>query len=396
MTTFDDEPSLVELFDPAWAADPYPYYRHLRERHPVYWDAPLRSWVVTRFEDIVGLSRDGALSEDRITPFHRRLSPARQTAMEPLAAVLRDMMLFNDAPRHTALRAMARSGFSRRATERLRATIEATVAGLLDAVGPAGQLDVVADVAQPLTRTVIADLLGLAEEDRWLLDDWSSLLHEYFTQSDAQNERIARLREVFDRMAARPACPHHDDLVRHMVAGAGTADEMFANFLLVIDAGQVTTTYLVPNAVRALLQFPDQLRLLAQRPELLPGAAHELMRYDSSVQFTSRIAVADLDVGGHLVRAGQPVTLVLGSGNRDPERFAEPDRLDVTRDAHAQLSFGHGRHYCLGAPLGLAEIEIVIGAMLGRLPDLRLGAAPLRWHESINFRFLQALPVSFG
>jgi cytochrome P450 len=391
----DDDPSLVELFDPAWADDPYPFYRHLRRHHPVYWDAPLRSWVVTRYDDIVALNRDGALSEDRITPFHQRLSPAKRAAMDPLATVLRDMMLFNDAPRHTELRGMAKAAFSRRATDRLRASIAATVERLLDAAVPAGRLDVVGDLSQPLTRTVIADLLGLAEQDRWLLDDWTSLLHEFFTQSDAQTGRLTRLRAVFDAMLDRRACAHHDDLVQHLMAGGGTAEEMYANFLLVIDAGQVTTTHLIPNAVRALLRFPDQLELLVRHPELLPSAAHELMRYDSSVQFTSRIATADLTVGGHTVRAGQPVTLLLGSGNRDPERFADPDRLDVTRDARGQLSFGHGRHYCLGAPLGLAEIEIVLAALTTRLRNLRLTAAPLRWHQSINFRFLRELPVSF-
>jgi pimeloyl-[acyl-carrier protein] synthase len=392
-----DDPSLVELFEPQWTADPYPYYRLLREQHPVYWDGPLRSWVLTRYEDIAALGRDPRLCEDRITPFYNRLSPAKRVAMAPLAGQLRDMMLFADVPRHTALRGLTKGAFTRGAIERLRGSIVATVRDLLERAGPAGRLDLVGDFAEPLTRAVIADLLGLSEDDRVLLDDWTSLLHEFFTQSSAENGRLTQLRKVFDTMVADREREPAPDLVSHMIAAGGQAspDAMFANFLLIIDAGQVTTTHLIPNGVRALIQFPDQWDLLCGRPELVPEAAHELMRYDSSVQFTTRVATADIEVGSAVIRAGDAVTLLLASGNRDPERFPDPDRLDVTRDARGHLSFGHGIHYCLGAPLGLAEIELALAALTKRLRGLRLADPVLRWQESINFRFLRALPLTF-
>ena len=194
-------------------------------------------------------------------------------------------------------------------------------------------------------------------------------------------------------MLDRRACAHHDDLVQHLMAG-GARSRMYANFLLVIDAGQVTTTHLTPTRSGRCCASRTSWSCRAASRAVLPAAAHELMRYDSSVQFTSRIATADLTIDGHTVRAGQPVTL-LRLRQPDPERFADPDRLDVTRDARGQLSFGHGRHYCLGAPLGLAEIEIVLAALTTRLRNLRLTATSLRWHQSINFRFLRELPVSF-
>lgn len=171
---------------------------------------------------------------------------------------------------------------------------------------------------------------------------------------------------------------------------------MFANFLLIIDAGQVTTTYLIPNAVRALLQQPAALAGLRDDATVLAAAAHELMRFDSSVQFTTRICREPLRLGPLSVRPGEAVTLLLASGNRDPRRFPDPDRLDWGRDARGHLSFGHGAHYCLGAGLALAEIEIVLSVLKPRLPGLRLCGGDLSWHESINFRFLKHLPVAFG
>lgn len=389
-------PTLAELFEPEWLGDPYPFYRRLRESHPIYRDDVLQSWVITRHDDITALSTDERLTEDRVTPFQSRLTPDTRAAMRPLADLLQNMMLFATGPRHAALRNLARSGFSRRVIADLRASIQAHVADLCDRALPAGEIDLVGDLAAPLTKTVIAEMLGLPEEHRHLLDDWQSLLHVYFTQSDAETARLGRLRAVFDELTADGDPP---GLLGHMMAAeppdGHDPDVVFANFLLIIDAGQVTTTHQIPNAVLALLRNPDQLDLLTARPELRGPAAEELMRYDSAVQFTARTAQSDIDVHGHRIPAGDQVTLLLGSGNRDDRRFPDPDRLDVTRDARGHLSFGHGRHYCLGAALALAETELVLDALLSRTRDLRITEPELEWHETINFRFLKGLPVAF-
>jgi pimeloyl-[acyl-carrier protein] synthase len=393
-----EEPTLLTLYQPEWVVDPYPYYRRLRESHPVFWDEPLGSWVVTRYDDIVALSRDPRLSEDRVSRFRDHLSAPKREALRQLGDALSDMMLFNNAPRHTELRRMVKGAFSRSATARMRESMARDTEALLDRVAAAGELDVVSDLSQPLSKIVIANLLGIPDEERYLLDDWASLLHEFFTQSTAQVDRLLRLRRIFDAMAQNTAGAG-EHLLAHMLSccpeGAERHDVLFANFLLIIDAGQVTTTYLVPNAVRALLQHPGQLELLRGDGGLMPEATHELMRFDSSVQFTTRIAREELEVGGHVIRDGEPVTLLLGSGNRDPDRFPDPDRLDLTRNAAGHLSFGHGAHYCVGAPLALVEVDVVISAMLRRLPGLRIAAPRLRWHDSINFRFLRRLPVRF-
>lgn len=392
----DGAPTLVDLFAPEWAADPYPFYRRLREHHPVYHDDVLRAWVVSRHDDITALSTDDRLTEDRVTPFQARLAPETRALMRPLAGLLTDMMLFATGPRHTALRGLAKAGFSRRVVAELRTSIERHVARLCDRLLPRGEIDLVGDLSAPLTTTVIAEMLGLPPEHRHLLDDWQSLLHVYFTQSGEESERLARLRDVFDELAAGKDPPA---LLGHMLAAgspeSGDLDVVFANFLLIIDAGQVTTTHQIPNAVRALLSHPGQLELLRDRPELRGPAAEELLRYDSAVQFTARTARADIELRGRRISAGDQVTLLVGSGNRDEETFPDPDRLDVTRDAKAHLSFGHGRHYCLGAALALAETEAVLDALLSRTRDLRITAPELEWHETINFRFLKELPVAF-
>jgi cytochrome P450 len=391
--------SLLELYQPEWMRDPYALYRFLRERTPIYWDDIMATWVVLRHADIVELSRDPRLSEDRVTPFFNRLSPERRAGIAPLAHALGNMMLFNNPPRHTILRGMMREAFTRRAIEELRPSIQAKVAGLLDQAVPRGRLEVIGDLAEPLAQGVIADLLDFPHEDRHLLAGWTSLLHEFFMQSAAEVDRIGRIRRVFDRILARRRRAPGTDLVSRMIAARGefeaTDDELFANFLLIIDAGQVTTSHLIANGLRALLQHPDQMSQLRARPELLPNAVNELMRFDSSVQFTTRIAAADIEAGEHLIGPDEPVTLVLGSGNRDPEKFAEPDRLDITRPAKEHLSFGFGPHYCLGAGLGLVEIQAALGALLARVRELRLDSTEARWRESINFRFLVELPVSF-
>ncbi|MGH3501658.1 MAG: cytochrome P450 [Nocardioidaceae bacterium] len=397
VTVNTGEPTLLALYQRELVVDPYPFYRELREHHPIFWDEPLGSWVISSYADIVALSRDTRLSEDRVTRVREHMSPNKREELRQLGDALSDMMLFNGAPRHGELRGMVKGAFSRSAIETARETIRAQTQSLLDRGAGRGELDIVADLSQPLTKTVIASLLGIPDGSRYLLDDWVSLLHEFFTQSTAQVPRLRSLRRVFEEMITNGP---GERLLAHMLSccpdrSRRSRDLMFANFVLVIDAGQVTTTYLVANAVRALLHHPDQWELLRRAPRLPRGAASELMRFDTSVQFTTRIAVQGFELRGYAVRRGDPVTLLLGSGNRDPGHFPDPDRLDLSRNSTGHLSFGYGAHYCVGAPLALLEIEVVLESIVRRLAGPRIATPRLRWHDSINFRFLTSLPVRF-
>lgn len=393
-------PSLLDLHHPDWTRDPYPLYHRMRQHAPVLWDELMRSWIVLGHQEIARLSKDERLSGARIRDFHAQLPPAARGDLEPLARALSDMMLFNEPPRHTRLRRLIRPGLTPRFIREMRPLIESTVDSLLSGVADRGEMDVIRDFSEPLSRDVIARLAGVPDHAAGLLENWQGLLHEFFSQSSAQVPRVNALRAAFDEVAEQRERGHAEDvfsriIAEQLAAEEFTEDEVFANFLLLIDAGQATTTHLIGNAVLALLRNPDQLALLREAPELTRDATHELMRYDSSVQFTSRVALADLELAGQHIRQGQTVILVLGAGNRDPRRYPDPDRLDVRRKATDHLSFGHGIHYCLGASLALAEIEIAVRELLRRTEDLHLAEPEPSWMDSINFRFAKALPVRF-
>lgn len=390
--------TLMNVLHPDWYGDPYPLYHALRQQHPVYWDEWLQTWVVLSHEAITRLLKDRRLSNAKIDDFYRRLSPRAQTELAPLARALADMMVFADPPRHTRLRRLVRSGFTPRFVREIRTRIRLSARRLLRELEEPAEFDLIEEYAKPLTRDTIAELTAVPDEVLHLLDDWRGLTHEFFVQSDAQIGRILKLRETFLTRLPTRRRGTGDDLFSRMIAeeittGDHTDDEVFANFLLLIDAGLSTTTYLLGNAVRALLLHPRQLALLRDDHSRMPGAVTELMRYDNSVQYTTRIALDDLDIEGCAVRRDQSVTLVLGAGNRDPDRYDDPDRLDISRTVD-NLSFGHGIHYCLGAVLAHAEVEIGITELLRRTPSLTQVPHDPQWLESINFRFLKRLPVS--
>lgn len=393
--------SLLNVLTGQWAGDPYGMYRELRERGPIQWDEWMSCWLVLGYDEITALATDDRLSGARIEGFYEQLSPVARRELEPLKTALSNMMLFTEPPRHARLRQLIRPGLTPRFIRTMRQEITDLVTGLLDAVDPAAGFDVIGEFSEPLTRNVIARLAGVPRDRTSLLANWQGgLLHAFFTQSRDQNERIAALREVFDEGARARRDGTADDLFSEIVAGrlAGgeyTDDEVFANFLLLIDAGQATTTNLIGTAVLALIDHPDQQALLRQRPKLTAGAVHEFLRYDSSVQFTSRVATADLQIAGTRIERGQSVALVVGSGNRDPRHYPDPDRLYVTRKANDHLSLGHGLHYCLGAALAHAEIEIAVAELLRRTGSLRLTKEP-EWLETVNFRFLKELRVRAG
>lgn len=386
------------LFPPR--RNPYPHYHQLGELGPVLWDTWLRSWLVLGHEEISRLLKDARLSGIRLDAFYEQLPATARTEMAVLKRALSDMMLFNEPPRHTRLRQLIKPSLIPVFIREIRSAIEQITDALLDRAIPNGGMDVIRDLSEPLTREVIARLAGVPEHGKPLLNGWQGLLHEFYSVSTTQIPRVTALRSLFDSGAHARRTGLATDGFSGMIADQligdhYTEDEIFANFLLLIDAGQATTTHQIANAVLALCEAPDQQRLLRERPDLAASAAHEFMRFDSAVQFTSRVAAADIEIGGQRIRSGDSVALVLAAGNRDPRRYEDADRLDVTRRAFDHLSFGHGIHYCLGASLALAETEIAISRLLARTCDLRVAERELDWLDSINFRFLRRLPLSF-
>lgn len=389
--------SLYSLFEPELQADPYPFYQRLRTEAPVYWDSLMQSWVITRYKDVVAALHDPRLSEERISPFLDQLLEERRAKLAPLADVLLRMMLFQDPPGHTRLRGIVARAFTPRSMEAMRQSIQQLTDTLLDSVQDAVQVDLIHDFAAPLSAAVIANLLDVPEEHRHRFRNWESLLKDFFSQSMQGVENIVNLKKYFNDVVLKQQNLTEGSLLSVIMDAYNhkqlDVDDLFAIYVLIFDAGQVTTTNLIGNGMLALLRAPDQLSALRADPDLIVPAVNELLRYDGPVQFTTRIARDTFDVDGKRIMKGQSVTLSIGAANHDPAQFVNPDKLDITRQQNRHLGFGYGIHFCLGASLALIEAQIAISTLLRRRPTLRLVREP-QWQENINFRFLETLLVA--
>jgi cytochrome P450 len=398
--------SLYHLLDPEVLANPYPLYHRLRTEAPVHWDAFLHAWVVTRYADVIRVLRE--FSANR-TPTPEQLSAMDLSAMNPIARVMVRQMLFLDPPDHTRLRALASAAFTPSRVERLRSHIHEIVDGLLDPVVGAGRMDVIADLAAPLPAIVTAEMFGVPAADHKQLKAWSADFAEMLGNFQHNPDRFPRVLRSVEGMTAyfgaaireqrdRP----RDGLIHAMmeaeVEGSRLSDEeIVANLIVTMVGGQETTTNLIGNGVLSLLRHPGELERLRADPALVPSAVEELLRYESPSQHTARLAPDEVEMGGKQIRKRQAVIAVMGAANRDPERFPDPDRLDITRTDNRHVAFGWAAHFCFGAPLARLEGQIAFDTILRRLPDLALEpAAPLVWRHNLGLRGLTALPVVFG
>ncbi len=398
------DPVVYNPYLPGVLADPYPHYRELRREAPVHW-SPLGFWVFTRFADAARIlsDRSFAMSEPREwseAAGYRYESPATVAVMESLGR----MMLFKNPPDHTRLRGLVSKAFTARAIEALRPRIAEIVAELLARVRDAGKMDVIADLAYPLPAMVIAEMLGVPAEDRDQFRLWSRDLAPTIDpmilpdQVERAAVAIERFADYFTHLIAARRAEPRSDLLSAMIAAEEQGDrlsvpELLSNAMLLLNAGHETTTNLIGNGTLALLRNPSELERLRRDPTMLPSAIEECLRYDSPVQMTGRRSKVACEVGRTPIGAGQQVIVLIGSTNRDPERFPDPERLDVGRADNDHLSFGGGSHYCLGANLARLEGQIAIGALVRELPRLRLATDSPEWRETLTLRGLKALPV---
>lgn len=404
-TDFDPMLSLHRLLDPEVLADPYPLYRKLRERDPVAWDPFLHAWVVTSYAEVVTVLH--RFSADR-TPTPEHLRAMGLGSLEPVAQVMVRQMLFMDAPAHTRLRGLCSSAFTSRRVETLTAHIQEIADDLLDRVLPQGRMDVVNDFAAPLPAIVTAELMGLPPEDHDQLKNWSADFAEMLGNFQHNPDRVGRvLRTVRDMVSYFRAAIQEqlrsprEGLIRHLmnanVDGSRLSEEeVIANIIVTMVGGQETTTNLIGNGMLTLLRRPEALAQLRDDPSIIEPAVEELLRYESPSQHTARLAPDDLELGGKQIRKREAVMAVMAAGNRDPDRFPDPDRLDLTRPNNRHLAFGWGPHFCFGAPLARIEGQIAFSTLLRRLPNIALEPQPLAWRQNLGLRGLMALPVSFG
>lgn len=398
--------SLYHLLDPDVLANPYPLYHRLRTEAPVHWDPFLHAWVVTRYTDVVHVLH--YFSANR-TPNPEQLSAMGLSALNPIAEVMVRQMLFMDPPDHTRLRGLASAAFTVRRVERLRSHIQEIMDGLLDQVIAKGRMDLIADFASPAPAIVTAELLGVPVADHDQLKTWSADFAEMLGNFQHNPDRFPKiLRSVQDmssyfRSAMQEQKLHpRDGLVSAMMAASVdgaklTEDEIIANLIVTMVGGQETTTNLIGNGMLTLLRNPDSLERLRSNPALMPSAIEELLRYESPSQHTARLAPEEVILGGKSIKKRQAVIAVMGAANRDPERFPDPDRLDIERPDNRHVAFGWAAHFCFGAPLARLEGQIALATILRRLPNLSLDTtAPLEWRHNLGLRGLNALPLRFG
>jgi cytochrome P450 len=390
------------LVDPAVLADPHPALAALREGGPVQRIDTSRGvpvWMVTRYDDVLAALSDPRLSND---PHH-----ARDLTEALRGDFLSRSMIGADPPAHTRLRRLVSKAFTARRVEGLRPRIQEITDALLDRITPRGRAELVGEFALPLPVTVIGELLGVPEADRDRFRTWTDemLDRPFDPRSDMALVTAARERMhgyLGDLVAAKRAEPADDlltDLVQTTDEGERLdAQELLAMTFLLLIAGYVTTVSLIGNGTLALLRHPDQLDALRGDPSLVPSAVEELLRFDGPVNpGLTRFALEDLKIGGVTIPRGDMVLLSIAAADRDPARFPEPDRLDVGSADPGHLAFGHGAHYCLGAPLARLEGQVAFAALLTRLPDLALatGVDALRWSGGGVLRGLRELPVTF-
>ncbi len=394
-------------FLPDVHANPYPMYHQLRAEDPVHWSALMEAWILSRYDDVVLVLTDPRFSADRRQARNRFAEMMEQQEQEFGPMGRTQTMLTSDPPEHTRLRRLVSKAFTARAVENLRPRIQEIVDGLLDEVRDRGRLDVIWDLAYPLPVIVIAEMLGVPPQDRAQFKQWSTdvvaTLGGPFTPPQVlERARTAMLElaEYFRGVITQRRHQPREDLISGLIAAEEqgqvlSEDELLATCILLLVAGNETTTNLIGNGMLALLRNPDQLQRLQNDPSLIQPAVEELLRYAGPVHGTGRVAKEELEIGGRRIQEGQVVFALLGAANRDPARFEDPDVLDLGRQPNPHVALGDGIHFCLGAPLARAEAQIAIGTLLQRCRSPRLEVAEPQWGGTFIIRGLKSLPVSF-
>lgn len=421
MTTFIDvaggdsaaEALVFNPFDPGFRIDPYPVYTRLLNEAPIH-QTPFGGYAFARYDDCQAILRDHRRwsSDGRRSPNYEILRQAVRATLGPEADLIDESVrpfLFLDPPDHTRLRRLVNQAFTPRAVESLRPRIQEIVDSLLAAVGDAGEMELIADLAYPLPVTVICEMLGVPPEDQPLFKAWSaelarSLDPDIAVAPEVMKRRIHAVKEsrdYFGSLVADRRKHPGNDILTALIAAEAEGDklsepELLSTCTLLLIAGHETTVNLIGNGALQLLRHPEQLAKLQADPSLAASAVEEVLRYDPPVQLDGRLAAEDNEIGGVTVPKGQFVLLLLGAANRDPAQFEEPARFDITRNDDRHLAFGYGIHFCLGAPLARLEGEIALRSLTQRFRHLRLLVDTPRYKEQITIRGPESLPIGFA
>jgi cytochrome P450 len=390
--------------------NPYPVYEEMRAEAPLHLsDANTgRTWFVPRHADVMDVLRDDRFSAALKAPgFVAQFPPENRPELEPFNQAVSGWIVLQDPPGHRQLRQLMNRGFTRQLISTLRPRVAEIAAGLVDnmAKNPTGEF--MRDFAQPFPAAVIAEMFGVPSADLSTFISWSDDI-VYFagslrpTLDDARAAQagLLSMTEFFRALLPERRASPGNDVISLLVGGHSdgdqlTDDEILANCSQLIVAGHETTRNLVANGLWALLRHPDQLAKLRADRTLMPSAIREMMRFESPLQFVRRVAREDFTYHGEQIRARDGVVTLLGSANRDPSAFEDPDRFDVTRNPTGHVALGYGPHVCLGAALAEMETEVALGLILDRFPDLRLLDQPPRRIMNPMLRGFAELPLGW-
>ncbi|GLY88484.1 cytochrome P450 [Actinoallomurus iriomotensis] len=385
-------------WSPEFVADPYPAYEVLRRERPVFFDEPTGQWVVSRHADVSALLRDRRLGRSYLhVATHEEFGrPPEPEFLAPFWNLIRAGMLDVEPPDHTRLRRLVSKAFTPRMVEGLRPRVRELAEGLVRGLVDRGGGDLLADVAEPLPVTVIAEMLGIPESDRHLLRPWSADIcgmYELNPAEETQQTAVRAAVEFSDYLRGLARRPRGDDLIGALAAVDGlTEDELIGTCVLLLNAGHEATVNATGNAWWALFRNPCELARLRADHGLIPTAVEELLRYDTPAPMFERWVLEDVEVAGVHVPRGAEVALQFASANRDRDVFANPDSLDLSRAPNPHIGFGAGIHFCLGAPLARIELAESMAALLRAAPNLRPTAEPT-WKPGFILRGLESLPV---
>ncbi len=396
--------------DPAIRGNPFPIFRRLQDEDPVHWSPALRSWIITRYEDVRTVTTSKEMSPDRLTPFYRSMPDATQRILSEVIRYLNLWMVFRNPPEHTRLRGLMSKAFTPRAVESLRPNVSALVDLLLDRIGDRREIDWIADVAGPLPALVIMDMLGVPRDAVGSMKEWSDEMALFIGSARGSADKYERARhgshamaEYFRRVIAERRQSPKDDLISAMIAARDqnqqlSEDELVASCMLFLFAGHETTTNLIGNALIQLAQYPGEQSRLRDNPVLIDTAVEEFLRFDGPSGGLARVVGVEHEFAGRTLKAGDRIFAMLNAANRDGRVFAQPDRFDVGRNPNRHVTFGFGIHFCLGAPLARIEGQICINALLRRYRTIEFAAEPssFEWLDALIMRGVKALPLRLG
>lgn len=404
---------VFDLGNPATNANPFPEFARLRAEDPVHWSPVMKAWIITRYADVKQVALNNRqISADRLTPFFKSNPEYQSGSIQSLVRYLNHWMVFRDPPDHTRLRRLFTKAFTPTAVSNLRPNIEDIVGHLIDgmlAKAARGEtVDYIADFAYPLPASVIMDLLGVPRADLARVKIWSDDIALFIGTAQVAGNKYLRaeagakaMSDYFRGLVEDRTAHPTSDMISQLVLArddrdALSTDEIIGTCILLLFAGHETTTNLIGNGFLYSMKHREQWQRLVDAPGLAESAVEEYLRYDGPSGAFARVAAADIDMGGKVIREGQRVFAFMNSANRDPGAFDDPERFDIGRPQNPHMTFGHGIHFCLGAPLARLEAQIAVVRLAERLPHIRLCGGEPEWHDSLILRGVKALPVQLS